>query len=98
MKQLSCRFEMLISPEQNEEWTALAKERNLTKSELIRRTMSKSNLKNQRTEKDWKIYQRLGELNEELKQKKGECFENPVKTINQIIKSIEELRLEVIRK
>jgi hypothetical protein len=99
MKELSCRFEMLISPEQNQEWTALAKERNLTKAELVRRTMAKSDLKRQRTQKDLKIYQQLGQLTEELKKKKIDCFNtNPVKMINEIIRSIEQLRLEVIRK
>ena len=98
MKRLSSRLEILVTPEQKEEWTALAKERNLTKSELIRRIMSNSNLKKQRIERDWNIYQRLGELSDELKQKREECFVNPVKTINEIIKSIEALRLEVIKK
>ena len=95
MKQLSCRFEMLISPEQNEQWTALAKERNLTKSELVRRTMELY-LEGKTTQKDWKIYEKLGQFSEELEQKKGECFANPVQTINELIKSIEQLRLEVI--
>ena len=95
MKQLSCRFEMLISEEQNEEWTALAKSQNLTKAELVRRTME-SYLQGKTTQKDWKIYQQLGKFSEELAQKKVECVANPTETINELIQSIEQLRLEVI--
>jgi hypothetical protein len=59
MKELSCRFEMLISPEQNKQWKAIAKSQNLTKAELIRRTME-SYLQGENTEKEWQIYQKLG--------------------------------------
>lgn len=97
MKELSCRFEMLISPEQNKQWKAIAKSQNLTKAELIRRTME-SYLQGENTEKEWQIYQKLGEISEDLQQKKIDCFNtNPVKIINEVIRSIEQLRLEVIR-
>ena len=95
MKQLNCRFEMLISQEQSEKWSALAKSQNLTKAELVRRTM-KSYLEGKTTQKDWEIYQKLGKFSEELAQKKVECVANPTETINELIKSIEQLRLEVI--
>ena len=96
MKQLSCRFEMLLTPKQNQEWEALAKKRNLTKAELIRRTMTESTLKRQRTHNDWNIYQKLGELTEDLKERKKECFANPVQTINEVIRCLEEFRLQTI--
>ena len=97
MKELSCRFEMLISPQQNKQWKAIAKSQNLTKAELIRRTME-SYLQGENTEKEWQIYQKLGEISEDLQQKKIDCFNtNPVKIINEVIRSIEQLRLEVIR-
>lgn len=97
MKELSCRFEMLISPEQNKQWKAIAKSQNLTRAELIRRTME-SYLQGENTEKEWQIYQKLGEISEDLQQKKIDCFNtNPVKIINEVIRSIEQLRLEVIR-
>jgi hypothetical protein len=95
MKQLNRRFEMLISQEQSEEWSALAKSQNLTKAELVRRTM-KSYLEGKTTQKDWEIYQKLGELIEELKEKQDECLAEPDKMINELMNRIEQLRLEVI--
>lgn len=95
MKQLSCRFEMLLTPVQNEEWKRSAQSQNLTKAELIRRTME-SYLKGENSQKEWKIYQKLGALSKGLQQKKKECFSNPVATINEVIRSLEQLRLEVI--
>ena len=96
MKKLSCRFEMLLSPKQNREWEALAKSKNITKAELIRRTME-SYLRGENTQKEWEIYQKLGRLSESLKEKKKECFNNPVILINDVIRSLEQLRLEVLR-
>jgi hypothetical protein len=95
MKELNRRFEMVISEEQSEKWSELAKSQNLTKAELVRRTM-KSYLEGKTTQKDWEIYQKLGELIEELKEKKEQGFIEAGKTINEVINRVEQLRLEVI--
>ena len=95
MKQLTRRFEMLLTPAQSQEWKRLAKSKNLTTAELIRRTMQ-SYLQGENSEKEWRIYQKLGAITERLQQKKKDCFDNPVHTINEVIRSLEQLRLEVI--
>lgn len=96
MGRLNRSLKLAITSEQYEEWTKLAEQRNLSKSELVRRILSNCDLVKQKTKKDLELYQKLGKLKKEIEEKREECFHNPTKTIDQIIKAIDELRLEII--
>ncbi|MGB3642172.1 MAG: hypothetical protein WBA39_32020 [Rivularia sp. (in: cyanobacteria)] len=66
-KQHTVRFEMLVTPEQNEYWQALAESSGISKAELVRRRMAGCRIKNI-PQVNWECYWQLLKISEDISQ------------------------------
>ncbi|NJO64708.1 MAG: hypothetical protein HC836_43190 [Richelia sp. RM2_1_2] len=66
-KQHTVRFEMLLTPEQNEHWQALAESNGISKAELVRRRMAGCRVKSI-PQVNWKCYWQLLKISEDISQ------------------------------
>ncbi|NJM24045.1 MAG: hypothetical protein HC907_38510 [Richelia sp. SM1_7_0] len=66
-KQHTVRFEMLLTPEQNEHWQALAESNGISKAELVRRRMAGCRIKSI-PQINWKCYWQLLKISEDISQ------------------------------
>ena len=66
-KQHTVRFEMLLTPEQNEYWQALAESSGISKAELVRRSMAGCRIKSI-PQVNWKCYWQLLKISEDISQ------------------------------
>ncbi|MEA5599422.1 plasmid mobilization protein [Rivularia sp. UHCC 0363] len=66
-KQHTVRFEMLLTPEQNEYWQALAESSGISKAELVRRRMAGCRIKSI-PQINWKCYWQLLKISEDISQ------------------------------
>ncbi len=99
MRRFTVRFEILLTPEQNQRWEVLAQQANISKAELVRQTMANCQVKSPIPQPNWEIYQKLGELTDELKvMAPGSYNSNQISsnTINKLIAHIEQLRWQIL--
>ena len=61
------RFEMLLTPEQNEHWQVLAESNGISKAELVRRRMAGCRIKSI-PQINWKCYWQLLKISEDISQ------------------------------
>jgi hypothetical protein len=66
-KQHTVRFEMLLTPEQNDHWQALAESNGISKAELVRRKMSGCRIKTI-PQVNWKCYWQLLKISSDINQ------------------------------
>ncbi len=66
-KQHTVRFEMLLTPEQNEHWQALAESNGISKAELVRRRMAGCRIKSI-PQINWKCNWQLLKVSEDISQ------------------------------
>lgn len=66
-KQHTVRFEMLLTPEQNQHWQALAESGGISKAELVRRKMAGCRIKSI-PQVNWKCYWQLLKISEDISQ------------------------------
>lgn len=64
-KHHTVRFEMLLTPQQNEDWQALAESNGISKAELVRRRMAGCRTKTI-PQVNWKCYWQLLKISEEI--------------------------------
>jgi hypothetical protein len=95
------RFEMLLTPEQNEHWQVLAESNGISKAELIRRKMSGCRIKTI-PQVNWKCYWQLLKISEDISQIAKaqnlaitQGFTQPIDRIpfDDLLKEISRLRL-----
>ena len=66
-KRHTIRFEMLLTPEQNEAWESLAERAGVSKAELVRRRMDGCHIRTIPAA-NWQTYWRLGEIGHNIDQ------------------------------
>ncbi|MEA5574808.1 hypothetical protein, partial [Calothrix sp. UHCC 0171] len=66
-KHHTVRFEMLLTPQQNDHWHALAESNGISKAELVRRRMAGCRTKTI-PQVNWKCYWQLLKISEEIDQ------------------------------
>ncbi|NJN13387.1 MAG: hypothetical protein HC815_37960 [Richelia sp. RM1_1_1] len=95
-KQHTVRFEMLLTPEQNEHWQALAESNGISKAELVRRSMAGCRIKSI-PQVNWKCYWQLLKISEDIRQiAKAQSLTPPpidFTTFDDLLREISTLRL-----
>jgi hypothetical protein len=66
-KHYTVRFQMLLTPQQNENWQALADSSGISKAELVRRRMAGCRIKTI-PQVNWKCYWQLLKISEDINQ------------------------------
>ena len=66
-KHYTVRFQILVTPQQNEHWQALADSSGISKAELVRRRMSGCRIKTI-PQVNWKCYWQLLKISEDINQ------------------------------
>ena len=98
-KQHTVRFEMLLTPEQNEHWQALAESNGISKAELVRRSMAGCRIKSI-PQVNWKCYWQLLKISEDINQiaKAQSLTPPPIKftAFAELLREISTLRLYLV--
>ena len=97
-KQHTVRFEMLLTPEQNEHWQALAESNGISKAELVRRSMAGCRIKSI-PQVNWKCYWQLLKISEDISQiAKAQSLTPPpidFSAFDDLLREISTLRLRL---